>query len=126
MATQQSIQGSMKRAVSDVREGDLEGLKDDVSMAAQQAGKLVEKEFGRFRRTVSQTARQVSGSAKRHPGWTAGLMFGTGTVLGALLYGVLRPQPTGMELFGRGLKSAWNNTRGSFISGYDSLRRAAY
>lgn len=120
----QTVQSSMKRAAADVREGDLEGLKDDVSIAAKQASKMVEQEFGRFRKTITRTADKVSTNAKRHPGWTAGIMFGAGTLVGALLYGTLRPRPTGMELFGRSLRNAWDATRGSLISGYGNFRRA--
>lgn len=120
MAKQQSTQGSSKRTAKD-----LENLKEDVSLAAQQAGHFVEQELGHFRQTINKTANQVSGTAKRHPGWTAGLMFGAGTLLGALFYGAFRPRPTGLELFGRGLKNAWGATRDSFSSGYDALRKAA-
>lgn len=126
MATKQEIQGSMKRAASDAREGNFEGLKSDVSLAAQQASKKVEQEFGRFRRSFNKTANQVSTTAKRHPGWTAGLLFGVGTLLGAALFGALRPRPTGMQLFGRGLRNAWGNTRGSLMSGFESIQRAAH
>lgn len=127
MATKQepSMQSSIKRAAADVREGNLEGLKEDVSLAAQQATKRVEKELGRFRRSLDKTTHQVTASARRHPGWTAGLCFGAGALLGAALFGALRPRPTGLQLFGRGFRDAWDTTRGSLASGFGSLRRAA-
>jgi len=126
MATQQSVQESMKRAASDVKEGDLEGLKKDVSIAAQQAGKVVQKEYGRFRKNVVKTANQVSTTAKSHPGWTAGILFGAGALLGAVLYGAIRPRPTGMQLFGRSLRNAWAQARDSARSGYESLQQLAH
>ena len=53
-------------------------------------------------------------------------MFGAGTLLGAALFGALRPRPTGLQLFGRGLRNAWDTTRGSLMSGFESIQRAAH
>lgn len=125
MATATSMQTSVKRAVSDAREGDFEGLKENVGAVARQAGKVVEQEFGRVRKAATQAANSVSKAAKENPTAAAGVLFGAGALFGAAIYAAARPAPTAMEVLMRGFKDTASNTRDIFSAGWRSARRAA-
>ncbi len=115
MATTQNLQTAAKNAVADAREGDFQGLKQNLGVVARQAGKVVGKELGKARR-----------SATDHPYAAAGVTFGAGALIGALLHALLRPAPTALEVVVRALKNSAAATRSSFVSGLRTVRRAAH
>ena len=123
---QTNIQTAAKHAVADAREGDFQGLKENLGVVARQAGKVVEKEFGKARRTATQAAGKLEKTASDHPYAAAGVTFGAGALIGALLHAVLRPAPTALEVVVRGLKNSAESTRDTFMSGLRNIRRAAH
>lgn len=124
-AQSSSMQTSAKKAVADAREGDLEGFKENLGMVARQAGKVVEKKWGKARRTATEAAGEVEKTARAHPYAAVGVTFGAGALLGAILHAVLRPVPTALEIVVRALKNSAVTTRDSFVSGLRTVRRAA-
>ena len=68
----QNIQNTVNRAVSDARAGDFDALKKDVSVAAQQASQIANKQLGK--------ARSL---AKDNPVAAASICFGVGAFVGA-------------------------------------------
>ena len=71
-----NVQTAVKRAVSDVREGDMQALKEDVNVVVAQAQKVVGKELGKFRKAATGAADSVSKKAQSYPLASAGLLFG--------------------------------------------------
>ena len=102
----------------------LEDVKSSIETVAQQASQTVVKEFGRARTAVTRVATQVGKTAKANPVATAGVLFGAGALLGALLHAVLRPAPTASQLMFRALKRGAANTGDSLMSGLKTARRA--
>lgn len=124
MANNQDIQNAAKAAVTDIREGDFQGLKDNVGYVARQAGEVVGKKLGKVRQAASDSALQVSRSARQHPAASAGVLLGIGALLGAAVYALLRPAPTAGEIIRRALKDSASSAGGFFRTGYRNVRRA--
>jgi len=126
MATaQQNVQNAVKRAVTDVREGDLAGFKENVGVVARQAGKVVNQRIGKARQAASEAAESVGKTAREHPIAAASILFGTGAIVGAAIFAAARPRPTALELMIRGLRRNALRTRSAFLSGWRTARRAA-
>jgi len=123
---QNNIQTAAKHAVADAREGDFQGLKENLGVVARQAGKVVEKELGKARRTATEAAGQVEKTARAHPYAAAGVTFGAGALIGALLHAVLRPAPTALQIVVRALKNSAEATRDTFVTGLRNVRRAVH
>jgi hypothetical protein len=122
MATaQQNVQNAVKRAVTDVREGDFKDFQKSMGVAARQASKVVEYEFSRVRRAATDAADSVGRSAREHPVAAAGILLGTGAIIGAAIYAAARPSPTALQLMLRGLR----RTRSAFVEGWRAARHAA-
>ena len=126
MANTHNVQSAVKNAVADAREGDFQGLKQNVGVVARQAGKVVGKELGKARRTVTQAADQVEKSAREHPFAAAGVMFGAGALIGALVHAVVWPVPSTSQVIARALKNSAAAARDSFKVGLRNVRRAAH
>ena len=124
MATATNVQTAVKRAVSDVREGDMSALKEDVGVVMAQAQKVVGKELGKFRKAATGAADSVSKTAQTYPLASAGLLFGAGALVGAAIYAAARPAPTALEIVLRALKHTATDTRDSLVSGFQTARRA--
>ncbi len=126
MATaQQNVQNAVKRAVTDVREGDFQDFRESVGIAARQASKVVGKELTKVRHAATNAADSVSKTAREHPIATAGVLFGTGALIGAAIFAAARPRPTALELIVRGLRRNAKRTRKAFLSSWRTARRAA-
>ena len=124
MANATNVQTAVKRAVSDVREGDLQALKQDVNVVMAQAQKVVGKELGKFRKAATGAADSVSKKAQSYPLASAGILFGAGALVGAALYAAARPAPSALEIVIRALKNTATQTRDSVWSGFQTARRA--
>ena len=120
-----NLQSAVSKAVADAREGNFQGLKKDVAVVARQAGKVVNKELGKARRTVTEAAGEVGRAAREHPVAAAGVMFGAGALIGALVHALVRPIPSATEIVVRALKNSAEATRDSFKVGLRNVRRAA-
>lgn len=126
MATaQQNVQNAVKRAVADVREGDFKDFKDSVGIAARQASKVVGKEIGKVRHAATSAADAVERSAREHPFAAAGVLLGTGAILGAAIFAAVRPRPNALELIVRGVRRGAERTGSAVRAGWRSARRAA-
>jgi selenocysteine lyase/cysteine desulfurase len=109
----QGVQKAVNRFVSDAKEGDLEGLKEDVSLAAHEASEALNQQYGKVRKL-----------ARENPAATAGVFFGLGALIGAAVYAAAWPQPTASELIKRGLRDSASRARDLFNAGVSSARRA--
>jgi hypothetical protein len=104
------LQAEAKKVVTALH---LEEVKENLEGAAHQAT-----------RSISRAASQLEKTAKTYPLATAGLVFGAGALLGAILHSALRPAPSAGDLIVRALKQGATNTGDSMRSGYRSARRA--
>ena len=125
MANATSMQTSVKRAVADAREGDFEGLKENATVVARQATKVVEEEFSKVRKAATKAANSVTRTASANPVASAGVCFGLGALFGAAIYAAARPAPTGLEVVLRALRNTAESGRDGLLAGWRSARRAA-
>ena len=109
----QGVQNAVNRVVSDAKQGDFQGLKEDVGIAAREAGQAMSQQFGKVRQL-----------ARNNPTATAGVFFGLGALIGALIYAAARPEPRASEVIRRALRDGAMRTRDLFSSGWSSARRA--
>lgn len=121
MSNPNGLQAEAKKVLPPIQ---LEKVSASLESAAQQAGETVVKEFGRARTAVTRVATQVGQTAKANPVATAGVLFGAGALLGALLHSALRPAPTAGQLMFRALKRGAASTGDSLMSGLKTARRA--
>lgn len=109
----QNIQTTMNRAVNDARASDFDALKKDVSVAAQQASQIANKQLNKVQRL-----------AKENPMAAAGVCLGIGAVLGAALFAIARPMPTPYDQLKSALRGSARRTQSAFKAGWRSARRA--
>lgn len=92
-------------------------------LTASRMGAQVGHELGRARKAATKLATRVTVAAKEHPRTTAAVLFGTGALVGALVYRVIFPRPTAGQVIARALRSGASNTGRSLMSGLKSAQR---
>lgn len=97
-----ALQTEAKKVIAAIHFDDVKNSVEDVAL---EASKTASREFARARRTMSRVATQVEKTAKANPLAAAGVLIGTGALLGALLHAALRPAPSLRDSFRASLKN---------------------
>ena len=119
-ANTNTIQNSVKKAAYAVRDGDFDSAREGVENAAKAAN----TELQRARRAAMKGVDSVSRTARENPLATAGVLFGAGTLVGALLYRVLNPAPTPGQVLLNAIKKGGMQAGETILSSVNQARRA--
>lgn len=120
MATATNIQNSVKKAAYAVRDGDFDTAVESVESAAQQANTRLKS----ARQAAMKQADSLSKAARENPIATAGVVFGAGALVGALLYRVFNPQPTPGQILLNAIRKGGMQASETILSGVNTARRA--
>ncbi len=114
-----TIQSSVKKAAFAVRDGDFDTAVENVEHAAKQAN----TELQRARKAAMKGADSLGKTARENPIVTAGVVFGAGALVGALLYRVFNPTPTPGQILLGAIRKGGMQASETILSGVNQARR---
>lgn len=83
----------------------------------------VSRELSHAKDVASNAAHGLEARVQAHPWASAGLLFGGGLVVGAVLYRVIFPPPTASQVVGATLKRAALDAQHTLANGLTAARR---